>query len=165
MVLWIFLLFFLICLIFVLYSIKYHIQGLADSQRIMFSQKEKAFEKSDTSDLQKNVALTNLTLKNIDNFYKNKFYLADILKDISSNLLPGMYLDNLSLTFSEDDKGKSFKAVFSGFVPTRELLFEFKKNFEKQDSFKNIAFPTANWAKPNNIDFSVSFETDKKQSQ
>jgi len=151
----------LFCLILILFSIKIYISGQAESQKIILLQTEKEFQTSEMKNLQEKIILTNLTLSKLNSFYQEKFYLTKVLERISEILPPGTYLANLSFT---PRLGEEFRAEvsLSGFSSSREILFEFKKNLEAQEDFKEIYFPPASWIKPTDVDFSLTFKIKKK---
>ena len=156
-ILWSLVLFFIFCLILVLLSIKFYIQGQAESQKVIFEQAEDLFKQSGAQQLQGEINLVNNKLEWLDNFYGERIYIIDILEKISNIMPEGLSLTNFSSFNQKKDGENILKVSISGFALSRELLFNFKENLEKDNIFENVDFPSANWVKPNNIDFTVSF--------
>ena len=150
---------FLVCLSLILISINLYISGEVMSQKILLEQREKEFRIPQVQALQKNLAAFNETIFQLDLFYQNQFNISDVLKKVSATLPEGIYLKNLSCLPQVPAKdGWKTGCSLSGFSPTREILLDFKANLEKEESFKEIAFPPASWVKQTDINFSVAFK-------
>lgn len=152
-ILWLLFLFFLICSILILFSIKTYIQAQVRSQQYLLTESKKEKNQSEIEDLQKEIMLVNSSLTELNSFYQDEIYLSDILEKISQVLPEELYLTNLSIIFPS--------VSLSGFAPTTEALFEFKENLETEPIFREIYFPPANWVDLVDIDFSVTFVIDQ----
>lgn len=142
---------FFLCLALILFSIKIHIAGTVEVQKIFFESKNKDKEFSQFKSVEAELNSINKTLTQLDSFYKEQFPLPNFLERISKLLPPGIYLTSFSY-----QEGK--KINLSGFSPTVEQLLEFKNILEKQTDFKEVEFPTAVWLQLENIDFNTSFK-------
>jgi len=162
-ILWFLVLFFLSCLILVLFSIKAYLQIQLEAQKALLLEIEKKFAESEAWDLREKINSINLTLTKLESFYQQKIYLTEILEKVSNILPRRIYLTNLSAVFSNTEEF-GFKISLSGFAPTRESLFEFKKDLEKETDFKEIYFPPTNWVDPVDINFFVTFQTSNRQT-
>jgi Tfp pilus assembly protein PilN len=98
----------------------------------------------------KNIQEFNATLLATSGLYEKRLSPTRILEGISSHLKPGMYLSSLNIT--------SDKITVTGFSGRREILFEFREDFQKDPLFKSAYFPPSNWVKPADIIFSFSAE-------
>lgn len=152
-----FVLFFSFYCVLILLPVRFYIDGQVSSKEIILDVVKKDFERSGAKELQTKINSANLTLVELNNFYKSKVYYVRILEKISEALIEGTYLTNLSVTFFETEEETGFRISLSGFAPTRDNLFSFKNNLEKQKDFKNVYFPPSNWVKSNDIDFVVNF--------
>ena len=165
-ILWFFFLFFLCCFILVLSSVRFHVRGEFESQKIILEEIKKNSEQSEIRKLQKEIDLINSVLVQLKHFYENKTYLTEILEKISNTLPEKTYLTNfsvISIDKDQEDKEKTnFNVSLSGFSANREILFDFKKNLEKNENFEEIYFPATNWTKPSDIDFFVTFKINNK---
>jgi len=159
-ILWIFVLSFVFYFILILLPIKFYIQGQVEYQRIILQEVKKEFEQSGVQDLQEKIDSANLALTKLDNFYQNKIYLVEILEKISGALPQETYITDLSAILFETDEELELRVSLSGFAPTREILFNLKKNLEEEKDFKKVHFPPTNWVEPFDIDFLVNFEVD-----
>ena len=157
-ILWILVLFFIFCFILVLLSIKFYIQGQVDSERIVVNTSVIEFEQSGAQSLHKRINSVNLKLDKLSDFYQNKVYITEILEKISITLPNGLYLNDLSFLAFRIDEESGFRVSLSGFASNREVLFNFKENLEKDESFKEVYFPPINWVKPVDIDFVTTFK-------
>lgn len=154
-ILWVLALLFVICLILILLSIKLYIGGQAEAEKILLEEYKKDFGQSENQILQKKIESANINLIQLKNFYDKKVYLTETLEKISEIIPEQAYLDDISITYFFNDEDSGFKVSLSGFILTRELLFELKNNLE--NSFDNVNFPPANWVESNNINFSATF--------
>lgn len=141
---------FLICLALILFSVKISISGQLEVQKILLLQEEKKFEESQIQSLEEKITTSNQSLSKLNSFYQSQTNLTEILEKISETLPPETYLTDLNLSLAQ--------ISLSGFSPTREILLEFKKNLEEEQTFGEIYFPPSNWIKPTDIDFLVNFK-------
>ena len=139
---------FLISLSLILLSLKIHISGQSDSQRILVRATEKQFQSSQMQKLETEINLINKNLAKLDSFYQNQVSFAGVLEKISEIIPEGMYLTSLALNKKEVSLG--------GFSPSREILFEFKKRLEQESAFEEVYFPPASWVTPK--DFTATFK-------
>jgi len=141
---------FSISLTLVLFSIKFHLAGVVEEQKIFYEGKNKEF--SQLKSVESELNSINKTLVKVDSFYKEQFELTDFLERISKFLPPGIYLTSFS--YEEGEK----KINLSGFSSTVKQLLEFKNILEKQSDFKEVVFPTTVWLQLKDIDFNISFK-------
>ena len=153
----IFLFAFLIALSLILLSVKINVGGLSRSQQILTESERKVIkleteraQKLGFQNLDERVEAINLNLSKINSFYQKNPNLTQIFQDLGKILPPNSYLTNFS--YQKD----GFQITLSGFCPDRESLFQLKRNFESQENFKDIHFPSSNWLSPNN--FYLSFK-------
>jgi len=157
MILGMILLFFLISLLLILFSIKIFIAGEVEAQKILFVEREKEFKNTQMQNLQNNLTAFNKKLSQLDSFYQNQSNSSEILEEISKTLPPGVYLNNLSI-IPQGGKEGGFACNLSGFSPNREILLQFKDNLEKATQFQDIYFPSSSWVKATDINFTISFK-------
>jgi len=154
-ILWCFASLLVFFLILILFSAKSYLKDQLDYQKNIFENSKNQIGQSEIQDIQKKFESFNSSLLKLDSFYKKRASLSDILIKISNMLPKDSYLTDLSLVYDEDN---NLKATLAGFVATRESLFEFKKNIEKESWVGDISFPSSNWVEPKNINFSLSFK-------
>ena len=169
-ILWFLVLFFIICLILVLLSIRIYLRAQVKFQEAFLSEIKQESGRAEIKEFQERVNLINSELTKLNSFYQKKIYFSEIIERISKTLPQKTYLNNLSVVFSPAKKTKEeeekkekieeakIKVSLSGFASTREFLFEFKRELEKEQDFKKVSFPPANWVKANDIDFFITFE-------
>lgn len=153
-ILWFLILFFLVCLTLILFAAEIYLKTQLDTQKNLLAEVQKEYNRPEIQNLQEEIRAANSSLTKLNSFYQKKIYFAEILERISKTLPQGTYLTNFSTVFSPE----TLKVSLSGFAPFRETLFEFKKNLEKEEDFKKVFFPPANWVKPANIEFFVTLE-------
>ena len=126
----------LICLSFILLSIKIYIVSQVESQKLILQtqQTEEKFSASKIQQLEKDIKSINKEMSGLDSFYQNNACLIPILSKISQSLPIGSNL--FSFSFADD----SSKISLSGFCPNRELLFEFKKTSRRMKIFQKFRF-------------------------
>ena len=134
---------FLFSLSLILFAVKIYISGQVESQKILV----RDFQ---AQDAEKEIKLINKKLSNLNSFYENQTSWTRFLERISGTIPEGIYLTTLSLSPPE--------ARITGYSPTREVLFNFKKRLEQEPDFQKIDLPPSDWAKPKDIDFHLTFE-------
>ena len=138
-------------LILILLSLDIYFSGRLQIQQIFLEIEEGKFEAKGIKDFQDQVKSSNQKLSLLDRFYDQKISLAVVLSKIIKNTPQEIYLTDLSYS-----KNAS-QIILSGFSPSRDTLFQFKRNLEKD--FQNVYFPPESWVKSTNIDFrTVSFQ-------
>ncbi len=157
MILGMLLLFFLISLLLILFSIKIFVTGEVEVQKILFAEREKEFKNTQMQNLQNNLTAFNKKLSQLDSFYQNQSNFSEILEEISKTLPPGVYLNNSSI-ISQGGKNEGSKCSISGFSPSRQILLVLKDNLEKEKNFQEVYFPPSDWVKPADINFTISFK-------
>lgn len=145
-------LFFFVCLLLILFIINIFISGQLKVQKIFLDQEEKNFKESQFQTLEEEIIVSNQTLLNLNSFYQNQTNLTEILENISGTFPDNVYFTTLN--FEPLEK----KFYLSGFSLTRESLLELKRNLEEKEFFEKIYFPSSNWVKPIDINFSLSFK-------
>ncbi len=147
----------LLCLALILLSIKIHISGELEAQKIFLEQKK--LDNSSTQEIEQEIKDQNLSFSDLKTFYEKDFRKSEILERISQNLPSSTYLTSFHLSNIISKNKESELLIFlSGFSPDRDVLLQFQKNLENEDMFQEVDFPPSNWVKPNDIDFSVSFK-------
>lgn len=139
-----------------LLSLKIFVSSQADSERERFVLKRKEIETSEAQALREKTTFFNSNLSKLDSFFEDQIFLTDVFEEINQLLPEGTYLTSF---FYQEDK-KQFS--LTGFAPTREVLFELKKNFEEKEEIMEFNFPPSNWVEPRDIDFHLSFQWKEK---
>ncbi len=146
----------LVCLILILSSIRFHILGEVNSQKIILEQAKKKYQTADFLTFKDIIQKDNKILVQLKSFYKKETYFSKVLKIISDIQRPkNLYLTDLALS---RDKNQKVKVVASGFSESRENLLFFQKNIEKYKEIENPYFSPESWINPQNITFYLTFE-------
>jgi len=149
----------LFSLFLILFSVKTSVRGEVELQKVLMEQKD--LQAPQQKILEERIKSLNLTLSELSSFYQREISLVDILETISKTLPKRTYLNTFNfsrLTKKEDLEKYRAQVSLSGYAPSREILLEFKKNLESQDSFSGVYFPPANWVTPTDIIFTVNFK-------
>jgi len=85
-------------------------------------------------------------------FYSQQQKLTPLFNELSNALPGGLYINKASWTIENS------QVSISGFSSSRDALFEFKNNLEKNQGLSEVYFPPINWIKPRDIDFRVTFK-------
>lgn len=152
---------FFICFSLILLIINILISGSVGVQKIILDQQENALKNPQIQTLKENLISLNQTLSQLDFFYQNHFEPVEVLEKISKAIPSGIYLTSLSVVPSVAKEDNKTVCNLSGFVPTRDILLEFKENLEKEEFFEEVYFSPTNWVKPTDINFTVSFKIKK----
>ncbi len=156
---WILILFFIFCLILILFSVKICLQIETKSERALLAVANEGFNQPEIQNLRERIESANSNLRKLDSFYKKKIYFSDILENVSKIFPQQIFLTNFSIISSvEKEKESLMKVSFSGFSPTREILFNFRKELENNSYFQEVYFPPSDWVKSNDIDFFTTFK-------
>lgn len=142
---------FLFSLASLLFSLKAYIKNQVSLERERVTQYQKEIEDREAQALKKKISDFNSDLSNSLPFFEEQVFLTNIFEEISPLLPEGSYLT--SFFYQKERKEISLL----GFAPTRDSLFELKKNFEKEDKIKDLNFPASNWIKSKDIEFNLSF--------
>lgn len=146
----------LICFYLVLSVLDIYLSGEINRQEIIYQEKQKEMAVLKMQELEKNLIKFNNTFFHLDKFYQERFKAAETLNEISRMVPSEIYLTNLSI--NPQKKEKVIQCNLSGFAPNREILLRFKEILEEKENFQKVYFPPADWVKPKDINFTVSFE-------
>lgn len=149
-----FLLFFsFLSLVLVLFAIRIYIFGEFQGQQTFLTAEKEKFETEEIRNLEDKVRISNQRLFLLDEFYGKQIGLTTVFNKIIATVPQEIYLTNLS--YSESTS----QVALSGFAPSRNALFQFKRNLEKD--FQDVYFPPNSWIPSIDIEFSgVSFKID-----
>ncbi len=151
----------LLCFALILLSIKIHISGELEAQKIFLEQKK--LDSSSIQEIEQEIEHQNLSFSELKTFYEKDFRKSEILERVSQKLPSSTYLTNSSFsTVISKEKTSELSISLFGFSPSRDILLEFKKNLESEDMFQDVYLPPSNWVKPNDIDFLASFKVQLK---
>jgi len=157
------LLFFLASLILILFAVRIYTNVQVELNEKLLADSREEFYESEIQEFQEKIKSANLLFKDISVFYDRNVYSSEILKKISNILPESFYLTNFSMKL--DIKEKESKATkrditvtISGFAPLREGLLSFKESLEKEEGFKDVSFPAANWVNKEDINFYITFK-------
>ncbi len=143
---------FSVSLILVLFSIKIYIQGRVESLKVLADVEEKFLQESGTPDFRGKIDSANQKILRLESFYKNQDNTLSFLENIFRLLPEKIYLTSLFWQKSAS------QVSLNGFSPSRETLFELKKNLEERKEFSDIYFPPSKWIDPVDINFQVTFK-------
>ena len=155
---WIFAIFYLISLICALYFVKTVIAKEIGGQGAKLEKLRLEYESSEAGAISKEIAGFNAAISRLDTFQKNKFYFSEVIAKTISILPPKASLIEVSAVNSENGGPGEMRVYIKGVAPSRESLFNFKKDLESAGFAKEIYFPPSNWVKATDADFSVSFK-------
>jgi len=138
-------------LVLVLFSIRIYIFGEFQGQQTFLTTEKEKFEAKEIRDLEDKVRTSNQRLFLLDELYGKQIGLTAVFNKIIATVPQEIYLTNLSYSKSVS------QVVLSGFAPSRDALFQFKRNLEKD--FQDVYFPPKSWIPSTDIEFSgVSFK-------
>jgi len=143
---------FSVSLILVLFSIKIYIQGQVEPLKVLTEAGEKSLQESGILDFREKIESANQKILKLESFYKNQDSTLIFLENIFKLIPENIYLTGL---FWQKSASQS---SLTGFSPSREALFELKKNLEERKEFSDISFPSSNWMDSVNINFQVTFK-------
>lgn len=152
MVLGITFLIFLVCLVLVLFSLKFYL--LID----VFTQKEQATSQKDFSELaktKKEIGDYNTKISSFKSFYEKQIYFSKMLESIFKIDIPsGVNI----IYLSSEKKGNKIESTIYGYSDLRDNLILFKNNIEKEKSIINPYFSQDSWTRVDKINFYLNFQ-------
>jgi hypothetical protein len=147
----------LVCLIFVLLSVKFYVLTEVNGQSFILQDTQKNYESPDVVTVKNSIQKYNNSLPTVLSFYQSDKYLSNILAAISEIEKPnGLYFTNIFL--DSQAIGGNVKVNISGTSDTRESLIAFQKNLEKQNAINNISFSPESWINPVKANFNLNFD-------
>ena len=156
-ILGIFVLFFLVALSLVLFSVNIYLAGEVAGYKIIVSYEQQKSVTLAAQNIEREIGVVNQNLTELGAFYVGQPRITELLQKISEIIPEEVYLNSLSLDPSKDKKSR-FQVSLTGRSSTREALLGFKKSLESESNFQGVYFPPSNWVKPSDINFSASFE-------
>ena len=138
-------------LILILLSVKIYLAGEITAQKIFLEFEKESLAVKEMRNVQGQVQTFNKKLSRLDTFEDQKINIAFLFNEILTTIPSGIYLTNFAYS------KKASQITLSGFSPTRNILFQFKKNLEQE--FQDVLFPPDSWIKANDINFQgVTFQ-------
>ncbi|MBI2054268.1 MAG: hypothetical protein HYT36_02960 [Candidatus Staskawiczbacteria bacterium] len=154
----------LICLILILFSVKYYVMTGLIYQKSLLEQAEKNYKTQQFINFKDAILKYNGILVKIRLFYNEEIYFSETLKILSDIARPdGVYLTDIYL--NRDDENKKIKMVAAGISDSRENLLVFKKNVEENKEIKNPYFSPESWTDSKDVKFHLNFELYKNENQ
>lgn len=155
----------LLCLYFVLLSVKLYVLGRAAWQKSVFESAQKETESEEFQNFQGIISQHNKDLSRANSFYENQAGIDEVL-DVILKLpsFDGLYFTAISLDATQKDKDM-VKAVISGFSDTRDNLTLLKKSIEEEEQINNVYFPPESWVNVKNINFNLTMDVLKLKNE
>jgi len=144
---------FLISLTLVFFLIEAYLESQVVSKEVILEINQKEYESDKIQNLKDKIGEYNENLFEISNFYENQIYFSDNIDKVVNLKLNDISFHNFSLKKEEE------KNVFyiSGFSKERGSLVSFRESLRQESMIENVSFSPLSWAKPQNIDFQVTF--------
>lgn len=112
------------------------------------------FYSGEFTSFQEKIRQANKQAAQFTKFLEAQPSVISMLERLTRAIPPGIYFNNLVFT----KKGpKEASVSISGKSDTREHLYFFKENLEKEPNFKDVQFQLSSWIKPQDADFSLTF--------
>jgi hypothetical protein len=146
-----------VCLILILYWVKFYLLIQIVTQQSLLYGIENPGMQSDATILKNLIPHYNKIFPVVVKSYQNKIYFSDILNTISTIQRPqGLYFKNISLDGQKFENKVEVKIL--GFSSTRDNILLFKKKLEEQAGIESIYFTPESWINPTNTDFNLTIE-------
>ncbi len=155
-------LFFLACLILLLFLFKIYFSSQINFQKEVLFDKQRNLESiSQFQDFKQTVKEANQELVKVKNFYQKQILIAPILEDLSILVPSKVYFTRLFIEkpeISEEENDYLFKINVWGYAENREDLFLFQKALSESDDFKEVDVSLQSWLEPSDVDFSLTIK-------
>lgn len=145
---------FIICFSIILFTIKTYTSSQLESERINFNQINEKYASVEIRTSQEMINKYNKKFSDIKLFYENQINFSESIEKISKLKPKEINFNNLSL--KKSPQGIIFS--ISGFSQTRISLIDFRRILEDDPRINNVHFSPLVWAKPENINFQLTFE-------
>lgn len=147
----------LVCLAFILFSLKIHFLEEVNYQKSILSDLVEKYKSSDFLTIENIIKKYNADIDKLNNFYGEKESFNNVLKIISGIEKPaGLKIENISIRRNEKNE-KITEISISGLSNDREILLRFKDSIIGKSGIKNVFFPPDNWIKEKDINFYLTF--------
>ena len=154
----------LLFFIFILISLKFYLTEKVNSLEEIVLERENELRTSQVLESKKRIVTLNQNLSKVQRFWQEELSIIPLFEKVISLTPQSIYFTGFSYQKRVQEEKKE-KKVFaeihiSGWAETREELFNFKKELEKEKEFKEVRFAPTSWVKPTNLDFSLSLKFD-----
>ena len=154
----------LLFFIFILISLKFYLTEKVNSLEKIVLERENELKAAQILEFKKRVTTVNQNLSKIQRFWQEELSIIPLFEKFTFLTPQSIYFTSFSYqkrVQEEKKEKKVFAEIYiSGWAGTREELFNFKKELEKEKEFKEVYFTPASWVKPTNLDFSLSLKFD-----
>jgi Tfp pilus assembly protein PilN len=155
-------LFFLACLILLLFLFKIYLFSQINFRKEVLFNKERELKAiPQFQDFKQTSKEANQELVKVKNFYQNQILVIPILETLPKLVPSRVYFTRLSIQkpeISEKEKDYLFKISVWGYAKNREDLFLFQKALRENDKFKDVEVSLQSWLEPIDVDFSLTFK-------
>ena len=162
LILGIFCLFFLACLILLLFLFRIYFFSQVNIQKQLLFDKGREFESiPQFQDFKQTIKETNQELMKVKNFYQSQILIAPILEELSGLVPSKVYFTRLFIQrpeISKEEEGYLFKINIRGYAKNREGLFLFQKALSESSDFKEVDVSLQSWLEPTDVDFSLTLK-------
>ncbi len=131
-----------------LFYLENYLNKKIDNLRPMVLIQEQKVRESRFEGLKEEVASINNQLKLASTTWRNQFSFVSFLEDISQLIPEAIYFKTLSFDGS--------RLAITGFVNSRENLFELKQNLESDSRINNLYFTPSSWVNQKDFEFSLT---------
>ncbi len=147
---------FLACLFLSMLLVKSYVLGEIETQKIILEERKRTI--SLNQGVEKEIRESNILLSDLNTFYEQDVNVTKVLEKLGELLPPQTYLKEFSFNKVVNGGEQERRVSLSGYCPSRESLLDFDARLEEESAFSDVTFSPSSWAKPNDIDFSVSFK-------
>ena len=138
-----------------LLSVKFYALQKVNDEKNALQNTKKQYETQEFLSLLDSVKKYNENFRTINDFYKGRIYLSDILEyAIGIEKPEGIKFESISLIYADN----KIKGTIQGESAKRNDLISFKNNLLYQKKIQNLYLPPGDLLKPSDIDFSMNFE-------
>lgn len=156
-------LFFLISFFLIFLSVRIYVGSLFEAQQIILSQEKGEFEKTEISDLKKELSEINSQMEKLDSFYSGRISFSDFLGEIKGFFPKEITIKQISINIIDAGQ-KTINVSVSGNAPRVEDLILLRENLKKDGRFIQINFsPSSIWVESLDIDFNINFQASLKK--
>lgn len=157
MILGLLVLFFLISLSLILFSVKIYISGRAATQEIMRESLEEELKEGGLQETEKEIQQINQELSLLQFFYEDQPKPSVFLKKLGDVLPEDSYFTEVGFQYLSPEEG--IKITLKGFSPSWEDLRQLQKTLEEEFNTYEMDFPDTNWGNHDKFKMTLKVNT------
>ena len=147
----------LVCLVLILFALKFYILGEMNYQRIIFESTKSKYQTKDFLFFSDLIQKYNKTIGKVNDFYNKRVYFSDALETLlKTQRPPGLFFHRIAITTGAQDN--KVKVMLSGVSENRDNLLLFRNSIKNTPAIENTYLSPESLVRPTNVNFYLTFD-------